>query len=148
MLTYKSYYNISPTYLCELITRRESYVNAQLGADHQNCSHIYLLNAMINQILLYIIFKTCFYPIFYSLYCMYMYYRTNISQLRIMKLKLTKLVRTELVYRINDKDIKRSACHRKRAHVDNDAMKAETVAEIGEMSTLYRLTKQLGRHPH
>ena len=27
MLTYKSYYNIAPTYLCELISRRESSVN-------------------------------------------------------------------------------------------------------------------------
>ena len=34
MLTYKSYYNISPTYLCELISRRESSVNTRLGADH------------------------------------------------------------------------------------------------------------------
>ena len=31
MLTYKSYYNISPTYLCELISRRESSVNTRLG---------------------------------------------------------------------------------------------------------------------
>ena len=30
MLTYKSYYNIAPTYLCELISRRESYVNTNL----------------------------------------------------------------------------------------------------------------------
>ena len=34
MLTYKSYFNIAPTYLCELIRRRESYVNTRLGADH------------------------------------------------------------------------------------------------------------------
>ena len=34
MLTYTSYYNIAPTYLCELISRRESYVNTRLGADH------------------------------------------------------------------------------------------------------------------
>ena len=34
MLTYKSYYNIAPTYLCELISRRESSVNTRLGADH------------------------------------------------------------------------------------------------------------------
>ena len=34
MLTYKSYYNIAPTYLCELISRRESSVNMRLGADH------------------------------------------------------------------------------------------------------------------
>ena len=34
MLTYKSYYNIAPTYLCELISRRESSINTRLGADH------------------------------------------------------------------------------------------------------------------
>ena len=35
MLTYKLYYNIAPTYLCERISRRESSVNTRLGADHQ-----------------------------------------------------------------------------------------------------------------
>ena len=36
MLTYKSYHNIAPTYLCELISRRESSVNTRLGSDqHQ-----------------------------------------------------------------------------------------------------------------
>ena len=34
MLTYKSYNNIAPTYLCELTSRRESSVNTRLGADH------------------------------------------------------------------------------------------------------------------
>ena len=34
MLTYKTYYIIAPTYLCELISRRESFVNTRLGADH------------------------------------------------------------------------------------------------------------------
>ena len=34
MLTYKSYYNIAPIYLCELISRRERSVNTRLGADH------------------------------------------------------------------------------------------------------------------
>ena len=34
MLTNKSYYNIAPTYICELISRRESSVNTRLGADH------------------------------------------------------------------------------------------------------------------
>ena len=38
MLTYKSYYNIAPTYLCELISRRESSVNTRLGADHHQLS--------------------------------------------------------------------------------------------------------------
>ena len=52
MLTYKSYYNIAPTYLCELISRRESSVNTRLGSDqHQlimppiskDCSNTFLL---------------------------------------------------------------------------------------------------------
>ena len=34
MLTYKSYYNIALTYLCELISRNESSVKTRLGADH------------------------------------------------------------------------------------------------------------------
>ena len=34
MLIYKSYYNIAPSYLCELISRKESYVNIRLGTDH------------------------------------------------------------------------------------------------------------------
>ena len=38
MLTYKSYYNIAPTYLCELISRSESSVNTRLGADHNQLS--------------------------------------------------------------------------------------------------------------
>ena len=51
MLTYKSYYNIAPTYLCELISRRESSVNTRLGSDqHQlimppistDCSNTFL----------------------------------------------------------------------------------------------------------
>ena len=42
MLTYKSHYNIAPTYICELISGRESSVNTRLGADHQNvlCHHL------------------------------------------------------------------------------------------------------------
>ena len=39
MLTYKSYYNIAPTYLCELISRRSS-VNTRLGADHHQLLNI------------------------------------------------------------------------------------------------------------
>ena len=36
ILTYKSYYNIAPTYLCELISRRKSSANTRLGSDqHQ-----------------------------------------------------------------------------------------------------------------
>ena len=51
MLTYKSYYNIAPTYLCELISRREISVNMRLGEDHhqlimppisKDCSKIFL----------------------------------------------------------------------------------------------------------
>ena len=35
MLTYKSYYNIAPSYLCELINKNESHVNTRLGTDHR-----------------------------------------------------------------------------------------------------------------
>ena len=34
MFTYKSYYNIAPTYSCELISRKESHANTRLGTDH------------------------------------------------------------------------------------------------------------------
>ena len=34
MLTNKSYYNMAPTYLCELINKKESHVNTRLGTDH------------------------------------------------------------------------------------------------------------------
>ena len=34
MLTYKSYYNMAPPYLCELINKKESHVNTHLGIDH------------------------------------------------------------------------------------------------------------------
>ena len=56
MLTYKSYYNIAPTYLCELINRRESSVNTRLGADHhqlimppisKDCSNTFLERSFI-----------------------------------------------------------------------------------------------------
>ena len=53
--------------------------------------------------------------------------------------------RLQLEYSIKDKEIKKSARH-KRAHVDNIAMNVETAAERGEISTVYRLTKQLCRH--
>ena len=33
MLTYKSYYNIRPSY-CELISKKERHVHTRLGADH------------------------------------------------------------------------------------------------------------------
>ena len=56
MLTYKSYYNIALTYLCELISRRESSVNTRLEADHhqlimppisKNCSNTFLERSFI-----------------------------------------------------------------------------------------------------
>ena len=56
MLTYKSYYNIAPTYLCELISRRESSVNTRLVADHhqliippisKDCSNTFLEHSFI-----------------------------------------------------------------------------------------------------
>ena len=56
MLTYKSYHNIAPTYLCELISRRESSVNTRLGADHyqlimppisKDCSNNFLERSFI-----------------------------------------------------------------------------------------------------
>ena len=34
MLTYKSYYNMTPPYLCELMNKKESHVNTRLGTDH------------------------------------------------------------------------------------------------------------------
>ena len=56
MLTYKSYYNIAPIYLCELISRRESSVNTRLRADHhhlimplmcKDCSNTFLERSFI-----------------------------------------------------------------------------------------------------
>ena len=56
VLTYKSYYNIAPTYLCELISRRESSVHTRLGADHhqlimppisKDCSNTFLERSFI-----------------------------------------------------------------------------------------------------
>ena len=58
MLTYIYilYYNIAQTYLCELISRRESYINTQLGADHhqlimppisKDCSNTFLDRSFI-----------------------------------------------------------------------------------------------------
>ena len=56
MLTYKLYNNIAPTYLCELISRRESSVNMRLGADHhqlimppisKDCSNTFLERSFI-----------------------------------------------------------------------------------------------------
>ena len=56
MVTSKSYYNIAPTYLFELISRRESSVNTRLGADHhqlimppisKDCSNTFLERSFI-----------------------------------------------------------------------------------------------------
>ena len=56
MLTYKSNYNIAQTYLCELISRRESSVNTGLAADHhqlimppisKDCSNTFLERSFI-----------------------------------------------------------------------------------------------------
>ena len=50
MLSYKSYYNIAPSYLCQLIRKKGSHVNTHLGTDHhqlimppisKDCSFIY-----------------------------------------------------------------------------------------------------------
>ena len=58
--------------------------------------------------------------------------------------------RLQLKYRIKDKEIKKSVRHDNITHVDNIAMNVETAAESGEMSTVYRLTKQLllSTHSH
>ena len=34
LLTYESYYNIAPSYLCKLISKKASQVNTRLGTDH------------------------------------------------------------------------------------------------------------------
>ena len=34
MPTYKLYYNIAPTYLCKLISRKERFGNTRMDADH------------------------------------------------------------------------------------------------------------------
>ena len=49
-------------------------------------------------------------------------------------------------YSSKDKEIKRSARQDKRAYVDKLAEKAETAAQKTELSTVYRITKQLCRH--
>ena len=56
LLTYKLYYTNAPTYLCEMISRRESSVNTRLGADHhqiimppisKDCSNTFLERSFI-----------------------------------------------------------------------------------------------------
>ena len=46
-------------------------------------------------------------------------------------------------YKTKDKEIKKSARHDKRVNVDNLASEAERAANRGEMSTVYKITKQL-----
>ena len=56
MLTYKSYYNIAASYLCDLISRKESNVNTRFGSDHhqliistigKDCSNTFLERSFI-----------------------------------------------------------------------------------------------------
>ena len=56
MLTYKSYYNLAPPYLCELINKKDSHVNTRLGTDHhqlimppisKDCSNTFLEHSFI-----------------------------------------------------------------------------------------------------
>ena len=56
MLTYKSYYNMAPPYLCELIDKKESHVNTRLATDHhqlimppisKDCSNTFLERSFI-----------------------------------------------------------------------------------------------------
>ena len=56
MLIYKSYYNMAPPYLCELINKKESHVNTRLGTDHhqliippisKDCSNTFLARSFI-----------------------------------------------------------------------------------------------------
>ena len=54
--------------------------------------------------------------------------------------------RLQKEYSSKDKEIKRSARQDKRTYVDKLAEKAETAAQKGELSTVYRITKQLCRH--
>ena len=54
--------------------------------------------------------------------------------------------RLQKEYSSKDKEIKRSARQDKRAYIDKLPEKAETAAQKGELSTVYRITKQLCRH--
>ena len=54
--------------------------------------------------------------------------------------------RLQKEYSSKDKEIKRSARQDKRAYVDKLAEKAETAAQKSELSTVYRITRQLCRH--
>ena len=56
MLTYKSYYNIAPTYLCDVISGRESSGKTRFGAAHhqlimppisKDCSNTFLERSFI-----------------------------------------------------------------------------------------------------
>ena len=59
MLTYKSYYNMAPSYLCELISKKEGHVNTCLGADYhylimqpisKHCSNTFLERSFIHAV--------------------------------------------------------------------------------------------------
>ena len=61
MLTYKSYYNMAPPSLCELINKKESHVNTHLGTDHhqlimppisKDCSNTFLERSFIYSFML------------------------------------------------------------------------------------------------
>ena len=56
MLAYKSYYNMAPPYLYELINKKERHVNTRLGTDHhllimsqnsKDCSNTFLEHSFI-----------------------------------------------------------------------------------------------------
>jgi len=53
------------------------------------------------------------------------------------------LERAKELYKGKDREVKRSAREDKRAFVEGLAREAEEAAARGEMSTVYRLTKQL-----
>ena len=55
MLTYTSYYNIAPPYLCELISKIESNVNIRLGTGHHQFPPIskYYSNTVIEHSFMY-----------------------------------------------------------------------------------------------
>ena len=65
---------------------------------------------------------------------------------RLVNFCLNKKEQLQLEYSIKDKGIKKSARNDKKAHVENIATKVQTSAEKGEISTVYRLTKQLCSH--
>ena len=55
--------------------------------------------------------------------------------------RLTQCAKEE--YKIKDKEVKRNACRDKRVFVEKLANEAETAATKGDLSTVYKITKQL-----